>query len=293
MDVKEDIQQLLRDGDGVVCRRGHSGPLTQRLDRLHARGELVSVLPGVLTTPESKGVWAVRLAAGLAWSGPNAVVIGRSAARLTFWSDCDWELVELAVPRTPPRSRKGWYVTRRTIPPELTWRRAGVSISCPAYTAVDLAAERDGGDIIDRALRSKQATLDQMWQAFAAMPGRPANSIRAELLRDSRDKPWSELERLGHRLLRQGRITGWRTNVWVDTATNGYFVDVLFRKARVIVEFDGWEFHQSRQSFEDDRRRRNELILRGYTVLNFTWLQVTENPEWVIRCIKRALRLAA
>lgn len=291
--VKEDIQQLLRDGDGVICRRGKPGPLIQRLDRLRARGELVSLLPGVLAAPGSKDDWAVRMAAGLAWSGPNAVVIRRSAARLTFWPDCDSELIELAVPHTPPRPRRGWSVTRCKVPAELVWRRAGIDISCPAYTAVDLATEKDGGDIIDRALRSKQSSLDQMWQALAAMPGRPGNHMRAELLRDSRDKPWSELERLGHRLLRQGRIRGWRTNVWVDTKTSGYFVDVLFRKARVIVEFDGWEFHHDRQSFEDDRRRRNELVLSGYTVLNFTWVQVTENPEWVLRCIRRALRLAA
>lgn len=291
--MKEDLQQLLCDGDGVIRRRDQDGPLIQRLDRLRARGELVSLLPGVLTRPEMQDLWSVRLAAGLAWLGPNAVVIRRSAARLTFWSDCDADPVELAVPHTPPRARRGWSVTRCNVPAELIWRRAGTSVSCPAYTAVDLAAEKDGGDVIDRALRSKQATLDHMWQALTAMGGRPGNKLRAELLRDSRGKPWSELERMGHRLLRQGRITGWRTNEWVDTRSSGYFVDVLFKTARVVVEFDGWEFHRDRQAFEEDRRRRNELVLAGYVVLNFTWLQVTEHPDWVLRCIKRALRLAA
>jgi hypothetical protein len=41
------------------------------------------------------------------------------------------------------------------------------------------------------------------------------------------DIPWSELERMGHRLLRQRRITGWRTNVRVSTrAGDGYYADV-------------------------------------------------------------------
>lgn len=275
---------MLSEGDGVIRRRACSGPVRQRLDRLRAKGELVSVLPGVLSLPEAAEIWCVRLAAGLAWLGPDAVVARRTAARLTFWPDCNADVIDLVVPRSPPRPRKGWSVRKISVPPELLWRRGTVGITCPAYTAVELADADDGGDIIDRALRSRQTTLDQLWQAFGAMPGRPGNKLRAEVLRDSRDQPWSELERLGHRLLRR-RFTGWQANAWVLTAGGGYFVDVLFLRSRLIVEFDGWEFHHDRQAFEDDRRRRNELVLAGYTVLNFTWLQVTEDPDWVLRAI--------
>jgi very-short-patch-repair endonuclease len=291
MDVREDIHQLLQDGNGIIRRRDHQGAIAQRLDRLRIGGDLVSVLPGVLALPETATDWTVRLAAGLAWLGPDAVVTRRSAARLTFWPECEIDAIEFCVPRTPPRARDGWSVAKGRVPSELTWRRNGVTASCPAYTAVDLADRKDAGDIIDRALRSRQATLEQMWQAFTAMPARPGNQARAAMLRDSRDKPWSELERLGHRLLRQRRISGWRTNVWVDVkGGRGYYVDVLFRSAKLVIEFDGWEFHGDRRAFEDDRRRRNELVLAGYTVLNFTWQQLTDDPGWVIECIKRALR---
>jgi very-short-patch-repair endonuclease len=291
--VKEHIRELLRDGSGVIRRRDQSTAVIQQLDRLRARGELVTLLPGILTTPELESSWPVRLAAGLAWLGPDAIVTRRSAARLTFWPDCDTELVELSLPQSPLRPRKGWSVSKGRIPPEWLWQRDGTRLTCAAYTAVELAAEPDAGDIIDRALRSKQATLDQMWKALQAMPGRRGNSVRADLLRDSRDKPWSELERLAHRLLRQNRIKGWRTNVWVRTGSGGCFADVFFPGSRLIVEFDGWEFHSDRAAFEDDRRRRNELVLAGYRVLNFTWLQLIDDPKWVLSCIRRALRAAA
>ena len=47
--------------------------------------------------------------------------------------------------------------------------------------------------------------------------------------------------------------------------------------------------HGTRESFENDRRRRNELELAGYTVLNFTWRQLVDDPDWVIDCVLRGL----
>lgn len=287
--MKADIEQLLRDNGGYIRRRDCAERLQYRLDRLRAAGELVRPLPGYLTTPQGAHTWEVRLRIGSLWAGPDAVVTRHAAARLTFWRTCDNNTVSFTV-RDPPRSQPGWPVVNSTVPHELTWLRSGLRITNPAYTAVELAVEDDGPSIIDRALHSRQATLAAMKTALCAMQGRRGNQVRAQLLEDSRDEPWSELERRGHRLLRQRRITGWRTNVWVETMNGGYFVDVLFRRARLVVEFDGWEFHGDREAFEHDRRRRNELVLAGYTVLNFTWRQVTEDPEWVIDCIRRALR---
>ena len=43
------------------------------------------------------------------------------------------------------------------------------------------------------------------------------------------------------------------------------------------------------------RTRRNDLRLRaaGYTVLCYTWEQITEEPELVLADLGRALRMAA
>jgi very-short-patch-repair endonuclease len=286
--VRADIQELLRLGGGIIRRRDQPPALQQQLDRLRSAGELISLLPGYLTTPEGADTWSVRLRAGSWWAGPNAVLTRHAAARLTFWPECRIDTVSFTV-LNPPRPQPGWPVVNSTVPPELTWLRSGLSVTNPGYTAVELANEQDGPAIVDRALRTRQATLDGMWLAASSLSGRRGNGRRLEVLRDSRDSPWSELERLGHRLLRQRRITGWRTNIWVDTRGGGCFVDVLFKQAKLVVEFDGWEFHGDREAFENDRRRRNELVLAGYVVLNFTWRQLTEDPDWVIGCIRAAL----
>ena len=124
-----------------------------------------------------------------------------------------------------------------------------------------------------------------MWGAFARQPGRPGNGLRQKLLLDSRDNPWSEAEREAHRLLRRSGIRGWRGNQPVA----GYWVDILFPARRLVIEIDGWRVHGDRGAFESDRRRRNELVLAGYTVLNFTWRQLVDDPEWVITVVRTAL----
>lgn len=276
------VRQALDEVGGMLRRRDHP-ELATRLDRARARGELVSPLPGVLAAGELLDPEA-RIRAGALWAGPDAVVCGLAAARLTFWPEVSVPVVELAAP-VRGKSRPGWVVHRRTVPPELVRRRGGLPVTAPALTAVDLAAGPVGGEAIDRVLRSRTATLDHLWEALRLNPGRRGNVRRAELLTDSRDQPWSEAERLAHRLLRAAGLRGWRTNVPVGP----WFADVVFTAERVIVEIDGFETHGARAAFEQDRYRRDELVLAGYLVLNFTWRQLTEQPDWVLDCIRRAL----
>ncbi len=70
---------------------------------------------------------------------------------------------------------------------------------------------------------------------------------------------------------------------------HGYEVDFLWRERRVVVEMDSRAFHSDPLAFTRDRVRSNELQLRGYTVLRFTWSQVTREPELVVARIRAAL----
>ena len=44
-------------------------------------------------------------------------------------------------------------------------------------------------------------------------------------------------------------------------------------------------------SFERDRRKDRDLQALGYTVLRFTWRELTDEPEAVVAAISRALAL--
>ena len=287
-DMGPDIEELLRSSSGVIRRADHPH-LARRLDRLRRAGQLESPLRGVFWLPGCADEFAAGALAGQLWAGRDAVLTGEAAARLSFWPDLRADRFDYAIPRRQAVSSGRWHKGYRIVPPEFVTIRDGVAITRPSMTAVDLAAGDRGGDAIDQVLRTRTGTLDQMWQAFALQPNRLGNERRGWLLRDSRNKPWSECERALHRLQRRHHVTGWRANAWVAAGTDGYYVDVLFAEQRLIIEADGWEFHSSRAAFENDRRRRNELVLAGYRVLNFTWRQITEDPEWVIGCICRAL----
>jgi very-short-patch-repair endonuclease len=41
--------------------------------------------------------------------------------------------------------------------------------------------------------------------------------------------------------------------------------------------------------FEDDRRRQNMIVLEGWTVLRFTWADVTKRSDEVVTTVRAAL----
>jgi very-short-patch-repair endonuclease len=284
----DEVGQRLRASGGAIDRRSHRD-LAGAIDRRLRTGELVALLPGVYCAPADAARTEIRLRAAALWAGPDAVFTGLTAARLTFWPDCPLTTITIALPALTKVSRPGFTVERRRVPSTELVDLDGFRATQPSVTAVDLACTPTGGEVVDRALRSRTATLAQMWSSLANHPNRPGNPQRRALLNDSADQPWSEAERLLHRLLRQSGVLGWSTNVWVTAAGNRYCVDVLFGAAALIVEVDGWEVHGSRSAFEDDRRRRNHLVLEGYRVLNVTWRQLVDDRDWVRDCLRAAL----
>ena len=93
------------------------------------------------------------------------------------------------------------------------------------------------------------------------------------------------MERVFLPLCERGDIPIPEVNVTVD----GVLVDALWRDARVVVELDGNRGHRTRAQIEKDRRNDLRLRAAGYTVLRYTWDQVTEEPEVVIDDLRLAL----
>ena len=271
--------------EGVIARRDHP-ELVGALARLRRQGELVSVLPGVYAPSGFADLRPVRIAALALWA-PDAVLTGPTSAQLTFWPTLPGSEIECAV-RWDRDPQPGFRFTRRTIAPELVARRSGVQVARPSLTALDLCA-RYGGDGIDRALRTRTATLPGLWEAFALSGGRRGNADRRALLIDSRDQPWSAAERLAHRLLRDAGVRGWKANAPVTLGRQQYFVDIAFRDLRLAIEIDGRLHEDDPDVFENDRWRQNAIVLEGWVVLRFTWRMLEDHPEVFVARDKRAL----
>ena len=109
------------------------------------------------------------------------------------------------------RPQHGYEFTRRQIPAERVVDRAGLRLTSPALTALDLCATV-GGEAIDQALRTRATTLAHLQRAMELTTARVGNPTRRQLLLDSRSEPWLEAERSLHRLLRAAGITGWQAN---------------------------------------------------------------------------------
>lgn len=138
---------------------------------------------------------------------------------------------------------------------------------------------------MDSALQ-RHVELPQLWKAHLRNKGRHGSPTARRLLHAAADGARSEAERLLIKLLRDNNITGWKANYPVG----GYKVDVAFPAEKVAVETDGWAFHNSREDFQKDRERQNRLILLGWLVLRFTWLDLTEYPQRVLAEIEAARR---
>jgi len=70
-----------------------------------------------------------------------------------------------------------------------------------------------------------------------------------------------------------------------------FYVDVVFRHLRLVIEIDGRRYHTGAEAFEADRWRRNLLVLEGWCVLRFTWAMIEERPVEVIAMVRKAIEI--
>ena len=272
---------------GPVIRRSSLTSADQRsLQSAVAAGLVVRLLPGVYAVVEAADDLAVRARAVARWR-PDAVITGRAAARLTFWPTLRVKDIAVARRAHPPHSR-GYRLSERVIDPGHIIDTPTLRLTAPALTAIDLVDEL-GGDGIDTCLRSRAASLEDLWAALTDNPFRPGNAARHRMLLDSRDEPWSAAERLAHRLLRHARITGWTANFRVLVGGGCYFIDIAFPALRLAVEIDGRLHEDDPSIFETDRYRQNQLVSAGWTVLRFTYAMLVEGPDYVVATIRAAL----
>jgi very-short-patch-repair endonuclease len=124
-----------------------------------------------------------------------------------------------------------------------------------------------------------------MYAAYCRNLGAYRSAQIAELLIAAADRADSAAERVIIGLLRGAGITGWQMGLPFGPWT----IDVAFTEAKVAVEVDGWAWHVDVDRFRSDRRKGNALANAGWTVLRFTWHDLTARPEYVVAAIRVAL----
>ncbi len=235
------------------------------------------------------------LAAYLA-AGEPVVLSGPSAARVYGMSLPDAPPC-ITVPRSRHLTLPGVTQLRGRVDDPEAVVIYGILVTVKARTAVDclrLLPLEDARAFLDRALQHR-------WISAASLERRAAEGdlLRGiaqlrDLAREARTGTHSEAERRAAALFAADGITGWVANFEVRSGSLIAIVDFGFPELRLAVEIDGRAWHVDRDQFQRDRERQNALVNAGWTVLRFTWEDVTEAPDRMIAEVKAALaRLAA
>jgi very-short-patch-repair endonuclease len=176
--------------------------------------------------------------------------------------------VHVTVSSGAGRRRHGIVVHRsRTLRPGHVIERLGIPVAIPARTLSDLR----------RTLPRSQFEAALREAEFLKLP------VNLSL---EPDRTRSELEARFLALCRRHRLPTPDVNVRV-----GLFIVVFFWPDQgLIVELDGYRAHGSRSAFEADRARDAQLTASGFTVLRFTWRQLTDNPGAVAVALRELLR---
>ena len=268
--------QIERTGLGVgwVRNRVRSGWLR----RLHRGVYLV----GPLESPHSLATAAVLAA------GPGAVVSHYPAAVLHDIRPPREGAIDITIPGRKARSRPGLIIHRTTLHPSDITRRHGIPVTTPARTLLDLAATQPTPELeraLNQARIARLVSDPSLNEQFSRYPHHRGTAALKQATRAETGFTRSKAERRTRALIRKARLPEPETNQHIE----GYEVDLVWRTQRLIAEFDSWTFHSERSSFENDRRKDQRLVARGWRVIRITWRQLLDEPEAVIAAISAAL----
>jgi hypothetical protein len=177
----------------------------------------------------------------------------------------------------------------------------GIACCSLVRTLVDLPAVvrpmRAGIDL-DSACRRRPDLIKAVEARHleVARRGRTGTVALREILRERGVGPILVDSGFERRMLALIDAGGLPTPISQHPVRNGSFVcylDVAWPDLKVAVECDSLAHHADERAFRWDRRRRRQLELLGWTVLEFTYRELIEEPAMVLSQIATALQLAS
>ncbi len=268
-----------------------AGYSSAAIGRMSRSGELLRLTRGVYLAAAAPLTFRARLwAAVLATDG----ALARSTAG-QLWGLIDPgedALVHIVVPHARRVvAPAGVLLHRQVTTPQQVVHKSGWPLTSRHSTVLDLLATLPFGQasrLADRAVQRGWLGVDDCERRLRSQPGRPGNGQLRRLAASFGDGAAADSERLLHRLLRSAGITGWSANyeVW-SRGELVAVIDVALPGRRIAIEVDGMAYHVDVDRFRRDRSRQNALVALGWTVLRFTWADLTERPGYVIAMLRR------
>ena len=279
------VRETLTEQDGVVGRDQlyELGVSYRQIRTMVGRGDLELVLPGVYRSTSTALSAAGQIRAAVVWAGKDSMLSGVAAAWWWNFVEAEPSNIEVTIPhrrrlQVPESKTIEIIPRRRSIAEEDRRYHRGIVVTSPALSAIEGSLRLGHHDVLDRALQ-KMVSYQEVVRSsrrMARLQGAPAAS---RLVKAAGDGAAFAAERLFAKLMRDAGITGWVVNKRVEGAG---VPDFRLAHAALIVEIDGWAWHQRPDRFQRDRTKQNELVCRGHRVLRFTWFDLNERPEYVV-----------
>jgi very-short-patch-repair endonuclease len=297
----------LADAQHGVFKRSQAREIdvSDRMLQLRARrGTLERVSREVFRVAGAPVTWHQRLLAA-AWSGgPECCVSHRAAAKLHGFDGFRTEIVEILHPqRRDFRGGAGMtvHVSSALDPIDRTWF-GPIPVTSAVRTLIDLGAVVSI-DRLEEALDSadRSGTIDRLEliarHAAIRQSGRNGVGPLAVLL-DTRAShlgtPQSVLERRMLRLLTRAGLPEPRCQARVVRADGRVaFLDFAYTDIRLGIELDGHAWHATTRQRQRDHERQNQVVTADWTILRFTFADVSRRPEHVAAVVRRALLAGA
>jgi very-short-patch-repair endonuclease len=167
---------------------------------------------------------------------------------------------------------------------------AGVLVTAPARALLEIAPRltpREFGDAVEQAQVKRLVTKRDIAGVIErAGPRAGVVALREVLAEPAFTRSWAERRVVA--LMRAAKLPPPDFNAYAE----GFEVDALWRRERVVLEFDSYGFHATKAAFERDRRKTAALQRGRYLVLRTTWRELTEESHALIARAAEALILA-
>jgi hypothetical protein len=287
------------DSEGNSVKIDHDPAILDRARRQHghiARWQLLDlgVSQGLIQGRLQSGGWVAvhkgvycigprrndpvsRAAAAVLACGPGAVLSHTSAASL-------WELLPrwsgpLEVTTTAQRARPG--ITTHRCPsfqPRDITRQHGVPTTTRARTLLDLAPQlpaRQLTRLVHDERREGRIRRAALADIVARNPLHPGTKLLRPFAEDQANPTNSDFEDAFRAFIAKYNLPTPEINI--DLARKQ--ADVYFPHHGLIVELDGWGFHNTREAFEEDRERDAENLRHGRGTIRITRERFDTTPD--------------
>jgi very-short-patch-repair endonuclease len=280
--VERELARIASTGHGVVTRALllDAGVTPDEIKGRVRSGGLIRVHRGVYRVGHrAPSVEATYLAAVLA-AGEGALLCGRAGAHLLGLVKGTAPPPEV-ITRTQRRIEGVRTHRSRSLDARDATAVRGIPVTTVPRTLVDIASVLSFGALA-RACHEAGVrygtTPKAVEDVLARRPNSPGTKKLRQVIHGDVHVTLSKLEAHFLELLRNENLPLPITNKPAGCRR----VDCRWPEHRLTVELDGYQFHNSRHSWEQDRRREREARARGDDFRRYTYGDVFENPALML-----------